>query len=128
MSKMTIAEAIAEYLALHTEAMNLGTDRPELDTQIDPGLREKILRQRDRVNATLTGVAPEVHVAHLKSLNEGLRIALRRLALVPAKPIPPPMPVWDDSAKAWRIPDSGQVNVGNPSRPFDDRVDDLFLD
>ena len=116
--------AIAEYLSVYAEAMAaLGTDEPELDPRIDQALRDKIVRQRAKVNATLSGVAPEVHVAHVEALTSGLRVVLRRLAPAKPKTPAPPMPVWDDRAKAWRVPDPGQVDT--PTGP-DDRIDDLF--
>ena len=70
-------------------------DLPELDPRIDPGLRDKIARQRAKVNASLTGVDPEVHQRHVEALNKGLGISA---PLLPPGPTPPalPLPVWDD--------------------------------
>jgi hypothetical protein len=117
---------IAECLSLHAQAVaKLGTDRPELDPRVDPEFRARIIRQRANVSASLEG-DPELHQRHVESLNRGLRILLRRLAPEPPKPPPPPLPVWDDQAKAWRMPDPGQIDTGSPNRPFDDRIDDLF--
>jgi hypothetical protein len=119
--------AIAECLSLHAQAVEkLGTDQPEMLPKVPPAIRAKIATQRERVNATLSGVAPEVHVAHVESLNAGLRLILKKLAPEPPKQPPPPLPVWDDQAKAWRVPDPGQIDTGDPGRPFDDRIDDLF--
>jgi len=122
---------IAECLSVHAEAMDrLGTDRPELDDRVDPGLREKIVRQRAKVSASLEG-DPEQHRAHVESLTKGLKIVLRRL--VPAKPkLPaPPLPVWDDETKAWRIPE-GKDRIAQLAAQFDARGPDdpneLFCD
>jgi hypothetical protein len=119
---MTVAEAIAECLSLHAEAMaKLGTHQPELDDRVDPALRDKIVRQRAKVSASVEG-DPEQHRLHVEALIKGLRIVLRRLMPAEQEPPAPPLPVWDAAAKAWRIPDPGQVDTGDPSRPFDDRV------
>ena len=100
-----LASAIAECLALHAEAVaKLGTDAPEDLPKVPPSVRGKIIRQRERVNATLSGVAPEVHTAHIESLNAGLRLILRQLAPAKPKPPKPPLPVWDKLNKRWRIP------------------------
>jgi hypothetical protein len=122
---------IAECLSVHAEAMDrLGTNRPELDDRVDPGLREKIVRQRAKVSASLEG-DPEQHRAHVESLTKGLKIVLRRL--VPAKPkLPaPPLPVWDDETKAWRIPE-GKDRIAQLAAQFDARGPDdpneLFCD
>jgi hypothetical protein len=107
---------IAECLGLHAESMHrLGTEQPELNPRVDPGLRDKIVRQRAKVSASFESTA-EDHARHVESLNKGLRIVLRRLAPPRPKPAAPPMPVWDDVAKAWRIPVSGQLGVAAPGR------------
>jgi hypothetical protein len=114
---------IAENLSVHAEAMaKLGTDRPELDHRVPVELREKIIRQRAKVSASLEG-DPEHHQAHVESLTRGLRLVLRRL--VPAKPKPeaPPMPVWDDATKAWRIPE-GKDRIAELAARFDARPAD----
>ena len=88
-----LAEAITESLSLHAECLDrLGTDLPETLPQIVPALRDKIIRQRKRVNATLTGVDPSVHIKHIESLNAGLKLILNKLAPRPPEPPKPPMP------------------------------------
>jgi hypothetical protein len=132
MSNLTAA--IVECLSLHAQAVDkLGTDRPELDYRIDHRLRDKIVRQRAKMSASFEG-NPEQHRAHVESLNKGLRIVLRRL--LPPKPkLPaPPLPVWDNAAKEWRIPqtDDPKTRVAELARAFDARGPDdpneLFRD
>jgi hypothetical protein len=129
--------AIAECLSLHAQAMDkLGTDRPELDPRIDETLREKLIRQRANVVSSLDDQA-DLHLRQVESLNKGLRIILRRLAPSKPKPPAPPMPTWDDEAKAWRIPvprgDSleepplvahGKDRIAELARQFDQRTPD----
>jgi hypothetical protein len=129
-----LSQVIAECLSLHAQAVDkLGTDRPELDERIDPELRNKIVRQRTKVSASLE-VDPEQHRAHVESLNKGLRIVLRRLVPPKPKPPAPPLPVWDDAAKKWRIPqtDDPKTRVAELARAFDARGPDdpneLFRD
>jgi hypothetical protein len=120
---MTLPAVIAECLSVHAEAMaKLGTDRPELDERVDSGIRDKIVRQRAKVSASLEG-DPEQHQAHVEALTKGLRIVLLRL--VPAKPkLPtPPLPVWDDETKAWRIPE-GEKRIAQLAARFDARGPD----
>jgi hypothetical protein len=122
----SLAAAIAECLSLHAQALDrLGTDRPELDDRVDPEFRVKVVRQRSNVSASLEG-DPELHRRHVEALNKGLSILLRRLAPQPPKPPRPSLPLWDDIAKAWRVPGPRQVDTGNPDRPFNDHIDDLF--
>ena len=60
---------------------------------------------RANVNVTLEGSDPAQHVLHLQALCRGLRIVLRRLTPPSApKPPAPPLPVWDDTVKRWRVP------------------------
>jgi hypothetical protein len=99
-----LATTIAECLSVHAEAMGrLGTDRPELDGRIPAELRDKLVRQRANVSATMEG-DPEVHRQHVEALILGLRVVLRRLAPTKPKPPSPPMPVWDATAKKWKMP------------------------
>jgi hypothetical protein len=122
----SLAAAIAECLSLHAQALDrLGTDRPELDDRVDPEFRVKVVRQRSNVSASLEG-DPELHRRHVEALNKGLSILLRRLAPQPPKPPRPSLPLWDDIAKAWRVPGPRQVDTGNPDRPFNDHIDDIF--
>jgi hypothetical protein len=114
---------IAECLSVHAEAMaKLGTDRPELDPRVSTELRDKIIRQRAKVSASLEG-DPTHHEAHVESLTKGLRLILRRL--VPAKPKPPapPMPVWNEETKAWQIPE-GKDRIAQLTAQFDARGPD----
>jgi len=115
--------AIAECLALHAEAVDqLGTEFPEQLEDIPEELRQKMRQARVNVNATLEGSDPIQHVRHLQALNKGLRIVLRRL-VPPAAPEPPapPLPVWDDSAKAWRVP---EARIAELAEAFDRRTPD----
>ena len=64
---------------------------------------DKIIRQRERVNGTLTGVDPAVHIAQIQCLNAGLRLILKKLAPRPPEPPKPPHPTWDDEAKTWVV-------------------------
>ena len=129
---MTLATVIAECLALHAQAIDrLGTDYPESDPRIDPGLRDKIVRQRAKVSASLSG-DPALHQLHVEALNRGLRIVLRRLIPPAPEPGQPPMPVWDDAAKRWQIPNAQTTRdsrVAELAAQFDqrgpDRIDDL---
>jgi hypothetical protein len=133
-SHSALTEAIAECLSLHAECQaKLGTDLPEELPQIAPAFRDKIIRQRERVNATLTGVSPEVHVQQIQSLNKGLRLILAKLAPRPVEPPPPPQPVWDDQSKVWKVMASEQERdayVATLAKRFDERgpdsIDDLF--
>jgi hypothetical protein len=118
-----LAATIAECLSVHAEAMaKLGTDRPELNERIAPELREKIARQRAKVSASLEG-DPDQHQAHVEALTKGLRIILRRLVPAPPKLPAPPLPVWDDEAKAWRIPE-GKERIAELAARFDARGPD----
>jgi hypothetical protein len=76
-----LSQAIAECLSAHAEALDKhGTDQPELLDAIPVELREKIQRQRAKVSATLEGVDPVVHAAHVEALTKGLRFVLKRLS------------------------------------------------
>ena len=121
-----LAAAIAECLALHAEALaKLGTDMPEQLPDIPEVLRTKMCQARANVNATLEGSNPEQHVLHVKALNKGLRIILRRLAPSPPEPPPPPLPVWDDIAKAWRVPATdSKTRIAELAAAFDRRTPD----
>jgi hypothetical protein len=120
-----LAAAIAECLALHAKAMDkLGTDHPELDPRVAPDFRDKIIRQWAKVSASLEG-DPEVHRLHVEALNKGVRILLRRLAPSPAKSPSPPLPVWDDTAKAWRVPvTDSKIRIAELAEAFDRRIPD----
>jgi hypothetical protein len=73
--------AIAECLAVHAEAVEKhGTDQPELLDAIPIELREKMQRQRQKVSATLEGVDPAVHAAHVEALTKGIRMIMKRLS------------------------------------------------
>jgi hypothetical protein len=111
---------IAECLSLYAEALDkLGTDRPELDPRGDPNLRDKIIRQRAKVSSSPEG-DPDQHRLHVESLNKGLRLILRRLAPPKPKPPAPPLPVWDDSAKTWRVPATdSKTRVAELAEAFD---------
>ena len=75
-----LSQAIADCLAAHAEAVDrFGTDRPELSDTIPPALREKMTRQRQKVDATLQGDDVPAHVAHLVALTKGLRLVIHRL-------------------------------------------------
>ena len=75
-----LSQAIAACLQAHAEAVDrFGTDQPELLDAIPPELREKMTRQRAKIDATLQGVDPSVHAAHLVALTKGLRIVMKRL-------------------------------------------------
>jgi hypothetical protein len=73
---------IAECLAAHAEAVErLGTDQPELIDGVSSDLRDKMLRQRQKVSASLEGVDPAVHVQHVAALTKGVRLVIKRLSL-----------------------------------------------
>jgi hypothetical protein len=75
-----LSQAIAECLQVHAEAVEkFGTDRPEESDNIPSELREKMTRQRAKVDATLQAVDPSAHIAHLEALIKGLRLVMRRL-------------------------------------------------
>jgi hypothetical protein len=94
-----LLSAIAACLAAHAKSVEAtGSDRPELDWRIDPTLREKIDRQRHKVEASLDG-DPDTHRQHVEALTKGMRIVLRKLG--EAKPAKPPPPVWDAAARRW---------------------------
>jgi hypothetical protein len=100
-----LATAIAACLSVHAECVEkLGTEFPEQLPAVSSGLRDKIVRQRERVTLSLSGVDPSVHVAHLESLTTGLRLILNRLA--PPSPVPAklPRPVWNNVLKKWEQP------------------------
>jgi hypothetical protein len=131
---MTVIETIAECLSLHAECRDkLGTDLPEQLSKVPASVKDKIVRQRERVNATLTGVDPSVHVAHIQSLNAGLKLILKKLAPRPPEPPKPPLPVWDDAAKRWAVTEaSGKDRAAELAAAFDARGPDdpneLFRD
>ena len=107
-----LVAAIVECLSLHAQAMaRLGTERPERDGRISSELRAKIERQRANVSASFD-CDPETHRQHIESLNKGLRLVLRRLVSAEPK-APPPLPVWDDKGKAWRVPAASRSSPGN---------------
>ena len=116
MSELQVA--IAECLSLHAQAMDkLRTDRPELDPRIEPDLRDKLVRQRGKVIASLDD-AEDLHRCHLESLNKGLKIILRRLMPpLAAKPPAPPLPVWDDESA---------IRALNGNRAHVDTLRELF--
>jgi hypothetical protein len=100
-----LSVALAECLSLHAEAKaKLGTEYPERLPQVPEGIRAKMARQRDKVSASLSGTRPEDHVAHVESLNAGLRLLLRRLSPRLQEPSKPPMPVWDAATTSWEQP------------------------
>jgi hypothetical protein len=77
---LDLSQTIARCLQAHAEALErCGTDRPEEASSIPPDLRSKVQRQRAKVDATLQGVNPSVHIAHLEALIKGLRLVMRRL-------------------------------------------------
>jgi hypothetical protein len=119
----SLPAVVAECLSIHAEAMaKLATDRPELDPRVPTEIREKIIRQRAKVATSLEG-DPLHHQAHVESLTKGLRLILRRLVPDKPKPPTPPMPVWDDEAKAWRIPE-GKDRIAQLAAQFDARPPD----
>ena len=75
-----LASAIAECLHLHAQAKDrLDTEYPERLPRVPEAVRAKVIRQRERVSNTLSGVTPEQHVAEIESLNAGLRLILKKL-------------------------------------------------
>ena len=65
---------------MHAEALEkFGTDRPEQSDSIPSELRDKMTRQRAKVDATLQGEDVPAHVAHVEALTKGLRVVMRRL-------------------------------------------------
>jgi hypothetical protein len=76
-----LATTIAECLAAHAEALDtFGTDRPELSKPCQLRLRDKMIRQRQKVDVSLSGADPEVHAAHIAALTKGLRLVMRKLS------------------------------------------------
>jgi hypothetical protein len=111
-----LAAAIVECLSLHAQAMaKFGTERPEQDGRISSELRAKIEWQRAKVSTSFD-YDPETHRRHIESLNKGLRLILRQLGSAESK-APPPLPIWDDQVKAWRVP----TRVEALARQFDER-------
>ena len=124
-----LASAIAECLHLHAQAKDrLDTEYPERLPRVPEAVRAKVIRQRERVSNTLSGVTPEQHVAEIESLNAGLRLILKKLAPVEPEPARPPMPVWDNTAKRWCVPVSGRDRIAELAEQFDQRGPDTIDD
>ena len=119
--------AIAECLSLHAQAVaKLDTEYPERL----PGYRRRYAR---RSPGNVTGSATPYRVSLPKStsprsrvLNAGLRLILKKLCPVePELPAPPPLPVWDDSTKTWRVPIfDAKTRIAELARHFDEQGPD----
>ena len=79
-AEQEVAEAIAELMDVHAQChARFGTVVPETNAMLGADLITKMRRQRVKVDASLDG-PPEAHAAHVRSLAQGMRVCMKRLA------------------------------------------------